>query len=173
MDEDRRRLSGQRQKRKKDTCLGSTTFIWAFYLFYLQTQGKYFNWNFSVLQKMHLSCADCTTPGSSRDCDHKKHSPGTPLSCNTQVSSLQSSVHSHWKQRLVTPGHQKDQVSGTWRKRALLCATLHLQPSYTVHDRTAPLCWADLWQSSAPHPAWSISHALALPEPKLGYPNGN
>lgn len=73
---------------RKLPCLGSkNTFIWAFYLFFLQTLGIHFNWKFSILQKMHLPCADCTTPDLGRDCDHKEHSSVTLLPCYTQVSS--------------------------------------------------------------------------------------
>lgn len=72
---------------RKMPCLGSTTFIWALYQFCLQALGKYFNWKFSILEKMHLLWADCTTPDLSRDYDHKKHSPAALLPCYTQVFS--------------------------------------------------------------------------------------
>lgn len=82
------------KKGRKIPCLGSTTFIWAFYLFCLQALGKHFNWKFPILQKMHLPCADCTTSDLGGDCDHKN----TPQLLSSAVTHrclpLNSSLHS-------------------------------------------------------------------------------
>lgn len=157
---------------RKIPCLGSTTFIWAFYLFFLQALGKYFKWKFSILQKMHLPCADCTTPDLGREYDHKKHSPGTLLPCYTTVHSPTVSTHTEsedWSHLLT----RRTRFLGHRGKELSCVQVLCLQPSYMMHDRTTHLCWADLWQSSAPCPTHSISHTLTLSEPKPGYSNGH
>lgn len=90
--------------KRKVPCLGSkNTFIWAFYLFFLQALGKYFNWKFSIPEKMHLACADCTTPDLDRNYNHRKHSSVTLLPCYTQVSSPKLFAHTEskdWSQPL-------------------------------------------------------------------------
>lgn len=159
----------RRKRGRKIPCLGSTTFIWTFYLFFLQALGKCFNCKFSIVQKMYLPCAaDYITPYLGTDYDQRKYSPVALLPCHIHASY--PTAFSLLTLREKVGCTCSPEGPGFWDmevKHSPMCKSCICNPgTWCMTEEITPACWQDLQQSSAPCPIWSISHALTLPESK-------